>query len=692
MMSQMSFKIFDSLPTAVAIVNSRVEICYINASMVALARVRSVRRKIGRPFTDLINIEDQFLRDPIQLQTLREASKWSLARDLDISGVPSVIQYSMAPLTVNEFSSFLHEKSSELKFFSEGGSGDEAYWIVYCRDYTDEAQLDDKYQRELDAKEEVIGHLQGTQKSLEKKVAQLEKRVEDRKLHIRQSLSLRSAVLDSMGEGFFVINGDGTCQSIYSLACERFFKISPKGRSIYELMQMSKDEQTHFAGWLGVAMMDSVPFSDLQALCPLRERKLGDLNLSVSYHPLRSEEGDLTHLVVVVSDQTERLQQRFYLESERNFSTVLAHVYKYRSQFQGFVSSCQNVFQRLQVEGDWVSYNREAILMDLHTLRGGAASFYLTELHDGLCDLESQLAQNRKKESIEDSEISKVKNYGTQFSQHLQEKYSILDEHLGLSSRFERCVEVPRVKIQEWVDCLRKMDSVSIVRNEIHRNYLLSTIDTLFLPLSNEVLRLSQRLHKEVSGLTMLGGGLRIRTEVLGQLPQVLIHLVRNSLDHGLENPEERVRRNKPRQGQIILRFETTRSGEGNQLIITLEDDGAGINLFKLKERLQDRWQLWNSERQNTTLCNTQTEEKNIPKDPSTLTEQEILKSIFLPGMSTRDQVTQISGRGVGASAVLEEVERLGGNLSVYSEIDRGTRFVITLPLNSDDIHLDSAA
>jgi two-component system chemotaxis sensor kinase CheA len=236
------------------------------------------------------------------------------------------------------------------------------------------------------------------------------------------------------------------------------------------------------------------------------------------------------------------------------------------------------------------------------------------------------------------------------------------------------------------------MDSVSIVRNEIHRNYLLSTIDTLFLPLSNEVLRLSQRLHKEVSGLTMLGGGLRIRTEVLGQLPQVLIHLVRNSLDHGLENPEERVRRNKPRQGQIILRFETTRSGEGNQLIITLEDDGAGINLFKLKERLQDRWQLWNSERQNTTLCNTQTEEKNIPKDPSTLTEQEILKSIFLPGMSTRDQVTQISGRGVGASAVLEEVERLGGNLSVYSEIDRGTRFVITLPLNSDDIHLDSAA
>ncbi len=137
-----------------------------------------------------------------------------------------------------------------------------------------------------------------------------------------------------------------------------------------------------------------------------------------------------------------------------------------------------------------------------------------------------------------------------------------------------------------------------------------------------------------------------------------LVHLIRNSVDHGIESSEERKKSGKSEQGKIILSAEQ----EGNNIIISVEDDGKGIDTEILKEKAIQKGLI--------------TSEK--AKD---LTKQEAYNLIFLPGFSTRDEVSNISGRGVGMDVVKTNVAKLRGIISIDSTVGGGTKIIIKLPL-----------
>lgn len=141
---------------------------------------------------------------------------------------------------------------------------------------------------------------------------------------------------------------------------------------------------------------------------------------------------------------------------------------------------------------------------------------------------------------------------------------------------------------------------------------------------------------------------------VVSELSDPLVHLIRNSLDHGIELPEVRQAQGKDPKGTIRL----TAFQEGDQVIITIEDDGKGLNPKALKESA-DR--------------------KGI--DTTNLTDEELQRLIFRPGFSTAAEVTNISGRGVGMDAVQAKITSLGGTIELKSQVDVGTTFTIRLPL-----------
>lgn len=180
-------------------------------------------------------------------------------------------------------------------------------------------------------------------------------------------------------------------------------------------------------------------------------------------------------------------------------------------------------------------------------------------------------------------------------------------------------------------------------------------VGQLFGRLGRIVRKLSREQGKEIE-LVRSGMETELDKLLVEELADPLMHIIRNSIDHGLESAEERKRKGKPVKGVIELRaFQ-----RGNHVVIQVEDDGRGIDLQKVKERGVA-----------LGLLSPETE----------ASEEEIFNLLFEPGFSTREEVSEISGRGVGLDVVKRNISNLSGLIEVNSEPGEGTIFTITLPI-----------
>ncbi|HEY9677463.1 MAG TPA: response regulator [Drouetiella sp.] len=169
---------------------------------------------------------------------------------------------------------------------------------------------------------------------------------------------------------------------------------------------------------------------------------------------------------------------------------------------------------------------------------------------------------------------------------------------------------------------------------------------------------LARELGKEVD-LTIKGSSIQLDKRVLNQLKDPLIHILRNSIDHGLERPEERLASGKSRRGTISIQVQ---HNQGNLIELTITDDGGGINIDRVKE--------------------IGLEKQLISEDAAkTMTDEEATELIFQSSFSTSRTISEISGRGLGMAIARENIVNIGGKLHVESKRGQGTTFRITLPM-----------
>jgi two-component system chemotaxis sensor kinase CheA len=168
---------------------------------------------------------------------------------------------------------------------------------------------------------------------------------------------------------------------------------------------------------------------------------------------------------------------------------------------------------------------------------------------------------------------------------------------------------------------------------------------------------LARSLNKEVN-LVMHGEDTDLDKNLVEALSDPLVHLVRNSVDHGIEAPDVRERAGKPRKGTVTLSAEQ----EGDHILLVIEDDGAGMDPNKLRAKAV---------------------EKGVYEQDAAdrLTDTECFNLIFAAGFSTKDQISDVSGRGVGMDVVKTKISQLNGQISVESEMGKGSRIVIKVPL-----------
>lgn len=187
-------------------------------------------------------------------------------------------------------------------------------------------------------------------------------------------------------------------------------------------------------------------------------------------------------------------------------------------------------------------------------------------------------------------------------------------------------------------------------------------LDIRMVPIGNTFSRYNRlvrdlclEMGKDIN-LEIHGGETELDKTIIDRLGDLLVHLIRNSIDHGIESPEERIKANKPAQGTIRLKAEH----QGASVIISIEDDGRGLDIDKITAKAIAQ---------------------GLINENETLSEQDAYQLIFSPGFSTAAKITNVSGRGVGMDVVKRGIEALRGTIQIHSKKGQGSGFDLSLPL-----------
>ena len=186
----------------------------------------------------------------------------------------------------------------------------------------------------------------------------------------------------------------------------------------------------------------------------------------------------------------------------------------------------------------------------------------------------------------------------------------------------------------------------------------LTPVAEVFNKFPRMVRKLARELGKEIE-FKMEGSNIEVDRTILEKLGDVLVHLLRNAVDHGIEAPEERIAKGKPRAGRVEL----IAKREKSHILIIVKDDGKGIDPEKVKKKAVERGLI-------------------SPEQAAEMRPEDAINLIFLPGFSTAEKVSDVSGRGVGMDVVQDVIKTLNGSISVKSEIGKGSTFILKLPIS----------
>ena len=212
-------------------------------------------------------------------------------------------------------------------------------------------------------------------------------------------------------------------------------------------------------------------------------------------------------------------------------------------------------------------------------------------------------------------------------------------------------------RLSDLMETLEQMDRVTGDLQNIVMKVRMVPVSAVFNRFPRMVRDVSKELGKEIN-LTIEGEETELDRTVIDEIGDPIMHLLRNSLDHGVESPDVREAKGKSRTGEVGL----IARHEGNNVVIMITDDGAGIDANKIRRKAVEKGMITQSE-------------------ADSLDDADAVRLIFLPGFSTAEQITDISGRGVGMDVVRSKIEALSGHVDVETHIDEGSIFKIKLPL-----------
>lgn len=272
---------------------------------------------------------------------------------------------------------------------------------------------------------------------------------------------------------------------------------------------------------------------------------------------------------------------------------------------------------------------------------------------------DSEMEQSYKKRLNTNKELESLKGKQSTISVNISKLDSFMDlvgELVIAEAMVTRNPELVGLELDGFHKAARHLRKIS---NEIRDSVMsirMVPLDMTFQKMNRIVRDMSHKLNKEVY-LEIIGEETEVDKNIIENISDPIMHIIRNSMDHGLETNEERVIKGKPEKGKITLEAKNS----GGDVIILIKDDGRGLNKEKILKKA--------------------IENDLLSKPESEMTDKEIYSLIFLPGFSTKIDVTEFSGRGVGLDIVIKNIKKIRGTISIDSFPGEGMIVSIKLPL-----------
>jgi signal transduction histidine kinase/HAMP domain-containing protein len=503
-------------------------------------------------------------------------------------------------------------------------------------------------------------------------------------------------ILNNIDQGLFTINLDGSVNKEYSARANEILKVDDiASHNIAQLLHLDSKQNEAFCTWLKLvkAKYKVHRWQKLLRLAPVQELEFmhGENSdqqyVSISYQKIYSKSGELSKIMVLAMDVTDKRVKDIQMAAERQrheneVKTILGIANTPPEEIAEFnedtidrlnqlhrevKTHLEGVIKQREEYPDGPEYTIDKEQIDImyrhiHTIKGNAGSYgfellslYAHKAEDMLEELQQPVKMRRK------NSLTAIAEYLNKMDESMREIHQKIGLVFGRDDEITVRVPENRIhKIQEMCTALRNSTNTEPLIPLYDECMMLTwkplkTLTRKYLMSIQKAARSQNKnVHFDIDDEMKL-----YPAEEFADIDEILIHLIRNAVDHGIEEPEIRVELNK---GVGRIRFEYRKTKE--KRVVLLSDDGRGIDTDKLVEKSIQKGIITS---------------KMVPL----LSDEEKINLIFHPGISTSDKITDISGRGIGMNVVFEKMKLLGGNTEIKSRLGKGTTFILTIPCHN---------
>jgi two-component system chemotaxis sensor kinase CheA len=447
-------------------------------------------------------------------------------------------------------------------------------------------------------------------------------------------------VLSNVGQGLVTVDKHGRMASERSAVLEQWFGEPEPGMLLWTYLARfgPKLAGSLELGW--ESLRDGVlPIEVCIDQLPQRFAFEG-LVYALEYRPIL-QDGELVQVLVVISDVSAKVVADRVEADQRSMLAMFERIMRDKSGFLDFCDEARDLVSRITADSsDPVELRRS-----IHTLKGNAGMYQLTGIAEYCHDLEEKLLSSEL--ALEDGDRAGLAELWEAFSKRLQAMLGT-DQPDGIVIEDAEYAQI----LTALTRGMPRRDIVTMIAQ-----WKYESARVRLERLAEQATALATRLGKGPVQVDVEAEGLRLPKEDWAPFWSSLVHVVRNAIDHGLEGTEARTTAGKDPVGHLSLRA----FHDQGHVIIEISDDGAGVAWGRVRERARER---------------------GLPHTTTT----DLQAALFADGLSTRDDVSDTSGRGVGMGATLAACRRLGGRVSVESAPRQGTNVRFFVPIQAREL------
>ena len=464
-------------------------------------------------------------------------------------------------------------------------------------------------------------------------------------------------IFNNVEQGFLTFGSDLRIQSEYSLVCEQLFNRFITGESLSTLLNPKDMNMQNFIDDLFTKIFNSNKYHKKIYISLLPEEvTINNRVINLSYKVVKNEVNE-DIIMVIITDITEKRLLEKLMDEERRTLKMVVKTMMNRDDFKELVVTYEDFVSQSfkNVKPD----DYERILRQIHTFKGNFSQFMMINLVPKLDELENKLYEKKDEFNVKDIDNGELNNW-------LEQDLHILEIFVGKDFikegeifyiEKEKLIEIEN-KIQEFLSLKESRVIIPLIKSLRYKS-----VKDLLKSYPDYVMQLSERLGKTISPFSITGDNVMVDTNSYQEVFKGLVHIFRNSVDHGIETEDERLNKGKDQIGNIQCNVVDLK--EKFQIIIS--DDGSGINVYALEQKCIKEG-LYTKE------------------ELSDFMDKQKLELIYKDGVTTKEEANYISGRGVGLSAVKQYISEIDGTIEIESKKDKGTKLTITLPKLDDSL------